>query len=219
MAQGIPAGDFEKEDQTLSLGNHKLRLAVLAFFFLGLFLLALGAGLFLFRGTTADKDIEIISAADSKSVGEIIVHVDGAVTRPGVYKLKADSRVNDAIGAAGGLTSSADRSKINLAAKVLDGQKVHVPVVGESVSPADAKALAGKQSVSGSVSQVAGESASQLIDINTASEAELDRLPSIGPVTAQKIIASRPYSDSGDLLTKKVVSSSVYEKIKGMITY
>ena len=210
MAQNLPAGDFEKEDQTLSLGNQKLQLAVLAFFFLGLFLMALGAGLFLFKGGKS-QDIQIIPATSDLAAGEITVHVDGAVARSGVYKLKAKARVNDAIAAAGGLSSQADSAKINLAAKVSDGQKVDIPAVGESVSPADAKALAGKQSVGGSVSQ--------LVNINTASASELDKLPGIGPVTTQKIIASRPYSDSRDLLTKKVVNMSTYEKIKDLITY
>lgn len=60
---------------------------------------------------------------------------------------------------------------------------------------------------------------SQLININTASEAELDKLPGIGPVTATKIITSRPYSAPEELLTKKVVSSSTWGKIKELITY
>ena len=186
--------------------NQRLRLTVVGFFFAGLFLLALGAGLFLFRGTTSDKDIEIISATDSESAGEIIVHVDGAVTRPGVYKLKADSRVNDAINAAGGLSGSADQSKINLAAKITDGQKIYVPKIGESTT-----SIKGSTSTTGTTSEV--------INVNTASESELDKLPGVGPVTAAKIIASRTYSSLEELLTKKAVSSSVYEKIKGLIAY
>src|SRR3972149_6243277 len=186
--------------------NQRLRLTVVGFFFAGLFLLALGAGLFLFRGTTADKDIEIISAADSKSVGEIVVHVDGAVTRPGVYQVKTDSRVNDAISAAGGLSGNADQSKINLAAKITDGQKIYVFAQGENTGTTSIKGIT---SITGS----------DLININTASESELDKLPGIGPVTAQKIITSRPYSSLEELLTKKAVSSSVYEKIKGLIAY
>ncbi|MDZ4209575.1 MAG: ComEA family DNA-binding protein [Candidatus Curtissbacteria bacterium] len=121
--------------------------------------------------------------------------------------MPANTRVDDAIKAAGGLSPDADSTRINLAAKVSDGQKLYIQRVGESVS----------QSVSGSVGQVAGESVSQ-ININTASESELDKLPGIGPVTAQKIIASRPYSSPEELLSKKVVSSSVYEKIKDLIS-
>ena len=148
--------------------NQRLRLTVVGFFFAGLFLLALGAGLFLFRGTTADKDIEIISAADSKSVGEIVVHVDGAVTRPGVYQLKTDSRVNDAISAAGGLSGNADQSKINLAAKITDGQKIYVFAQGENTGTTSIKGIT---SITGS----------DLININTASESELDKLPESRP--------------------------------------
>ena len=162
--------------------------------------MALGAGLFLFKDGKS-QDIQIIPATGDLATGEIIVHVDGAVTRPGVYKLKADARVNNAIEAAGGLSVQADSTKINLAATLAAGQQVHIPTVGESVS------------------QSVGESVSQLVNINTASESELDKLPGIGPVTAQKIIASRPYSGLEELLTKKVVNTSVYEKIKDLIIY
>ena len=206
MAQNLSQGNFEKESGLEGIVSNRPKIAVFSFFFLGLFLLALGVGLFLFRGEAADKDIEIISATDSESAGEIIIHVDGAVTRPGVYKLKADSRVNDAINAAGGLSGSADQSKINLAAKITDGQKIYVPKIGESTT-----SIKGSTSTTGTTSEV--------INVNTASESELDKLPGVGPVTAAKIIASRPYSSLEELLTKKAVSSSVYEKIKGLIAY
>lgn len=191
-------GDFFK---------NRLSIAVIAFFLLGIFLLAIGGGLFFFRGSNSgNDDIQIISSNETGSSGsapEIVVHVDGAVGSPGIYRLASDSRVDDAIKAAGGLTSDADQSRINLAAKVSDGQKIHIASQGEAGS-----------SVMG---QVSGESTG-LININTASESQLDRLPGVGPVTAGKIIASRPYSAPEDLLTKKVVSSSVFEKIKDLIT-
>lgn len=191
--------------------DYKLRIGILGFLLFGLFLLALGGGLFFFKtSNSTNDDIQIIaSVSDTVSEKELIVHVDGAVVAAGVYNLESDARVTDAIAAAGGLTSEADQSRINLAAKVSDGQKIHIPKIGESVS----------RSVGGSVGQIAGESASQLININTASESELDKLPGVGPVTAGKIIASRPYNAPEDLLTKKVVSSSTYEKLKDFITY
>lgn len=182
-----------------------IKTVVWGFFFFGLFLLALGAGLLLFKNQPSD-DIQIISASP-RSAGqgaEVVVHVDGSVVTPGVYRLAADLRVGDAIGAAGGLTDDADKSRINLAAKVSDGQKIYVLAVGENTSTTSIKGIT---STTGS-----------LININTASESELDKLPQVGPVTAGKIIASRPYSVLEDLLTKKVVSSSVFEKIRDLIT-
>lgn len=197
MAENLPQANFGKSSQALTL----------ILFFFGLFLLALGAGLFLFRGSTSNDDIQIISSHsnDSANQSEIVVHVDGAVVVPGIYKLPVDSRVNDAVIVAGGLAPEADSAKINLAARLNDGQKIRVPRVGE-----------GTTSTTGS--SVAGESVSQLININTASEAELDKLPGVGPATAAKIIASRPYSSLEDLLTKKAVNKSTYEKIKDLIT-
>ena len=193
------------------LKKSKTRIGIIALFLVGIFVLAVGLGLTFFKHKSASDDVQILSASTSSpqaSTEEIIVHVDGAVVRPGVYHLRRDLRVDDAVKAAGGLIADADQSKINLAAKLVDGQKVHVLRVGESVS----------QSVGGSVNQQTGESVSQLISINNASLAELDKLPGIGPVTAAKIVASRPYSSLDDLLSKKAVTKSVYEKIKDMIT-
>lgn len=205
------AFDLPEEDTSDSknfLTSNKTELAVLAVFFIGLFLLAVGAGLYFFRNQKANDDIQIISAdASGNMSGEIMVHIDGAVKNPGLYKLNSSARVNDAVIAAGGLTAEANSNKLNLAAKVNDGQKVHIASSREQ--------QVGNQGPG----TVAGESTSALIDINSASEAELDKLPRVGPVTAQKIIAGRPYSTKEELVTKKVVSSSVFEQIKDLIGY
>lgn len=199
MAEELPEKDFGGQDQ-------RLRLAVFGLFFGGLFLLAIGAGIFFFRNSPSDSsDIEIISAdSQNQPAGKIVVHVDGAVARPGVYELSAGARVSDAVSVAGNLAKDADMAKVNLAAKITDGQKIHIPAIGE-------------QSV-GSSQSVAGGSTSALININTVSESQLDTLPGVGPVTAQKIITSRPYTAPEELLTKKIVGQSTYEKIKDLIT-
>ena len=186
------------------IDEDKFKIGVIGFLFLGIFLLALGGGLFLFRGSAPSDDIQIISASqgDALELRELIVHVDGAVVAPGVYRLTGDLRVGDAISAAGGLAPEADQSRINLAAKVADGQKIYIPASGE---------------VTSDKGEVISQSAS-LININMASESELDKLPGVGPVTAQKIVVSRPYSALEDLLTKKAVSRSVFEKIKDLIS-
>jgi len=140
---------------------------------------------------------------------EIVIDVEGAVLKPGIYSIPVESREEDAIKAAGGLSSHADRGVIarsmNMAAKVSDGMKLYLPFVGEQPV-----ASVGDQSVQGtSVSA---------ISINSASESQLDSLPGIGPVTAGKIITNRPYSSVGELLSKKSVTSSVYDKIKDLVT-
>src|SRR3989344_3581291 len=163
MAQELPVVDSNWQSQ-------RLKILVIAFFFCGIFLLAFGGGLFLFRSTEETPDIQIVSPASSQSA-EIIVHVDGEVKNPGVYKLAWDSRISDAILAAGGLRPEADNSRINLAAKVADGQKVYIAKIGELVS----------QSIGGSAGQITGQSEGQIININTAPQKKQEDLPAIGP--------------------------------------
>lgn len=137
----------------------------------------------------------------------ISVDVSGAVQKAGVYKLKDGARVEEAIQAAGGFSENANQEYIskylNLAQKLSDGSKVYVPYEGES----------GSFSQSGA--QVAGQQSK--ININTASQGELEALPGIGPVTASKIISDRRYQRVEELVEKKVVGKSVFEKIKDQI--
>lgn len=144
----------------------------------------------------------------SKSL-EVKVDVSGAVISPGVYSLAIDSRVEDALKMAGGVTNEADpiyvSKTINLAQKVVDGMKIYVPTANEVPQ----SSITAQNSSS---TQVA------LININTATLADLDKLPGVGAVTAQKIIDNRPYSGIEELVTKKAVSRSVYEKIKAQIS-
>lgn len=200
------------------------------FFLLGVFVLAVGAGLFIFRGS--GSEVKVISSESSSGstieLSEIIVDVGGAVNRPGVYSLRADSRVNDAVIAAGGLTVDADQSRVNLAAKVGDGQKVFVPpksqqltpriTSGQAIDPSTSSGLSNSPFDSSQGKQLTNIQDSALVSINYATEKELDTLPGVGPVTAGKIINGRPYSSIDELLNKKVVTRSVFEKIKDQIT-
>jgi competence protein ComEA len=140
-----------------------------------------------------------------------MVDIEGAVVKPGVYSLPLGSRLKDGLIMAGGLSASADREKIaksmNLAARLTDGAKVYFPKQGEISSTVNTQ--------SGVVSS---SDVSTLININEASEGQLDTLYGVGPATAQKIIGGRPYSDIQELLTKKIVSRSVFDKIKDRIS-
>jgi competence protein ComEA len=114
--------------------------------------------------------------------GRAVVHVAGAVRRPGVYRLGAGDRVEDAVRRAGGPGAQADVNAINLAARVSDGQQVVVPARA---------AVAAAPSV-GAAPGVAGSGATRApIDLNTATADQLDQLDGVGPVTAQKILAWR----------------------------
>lgn len=139
-------------------------------------------------------------------VSNIKVDISGAVQKPAVYALHNNSRVEDAIKAAGGFVSSASAEfvakNLNLSAKLTDGQKIYVPFEGETVLGA-------------SISMSSGTTGK--IGLNSASSKQLEDLPGIGPATAAKIIAARPFSDLNDLITKKAVSRSVFEKIKDSV--
>lgn len=108
----------------------------------------------------------------------LVVDVAGAVRHAGLYRLKSGSRIDDAIAAAGGATAKAQLGTVNLAAPVADGEQVVVPGRGPggvvAVSPSDA-----------------GSSPSAPLDLNSATLEQLENLPGIGPVTAQKILDYR----------------------------
>jgi len=122
------------------------------------------------------------SGATTKKGERATVHVAGAVANPGVYDLDAGARVIDAIEAAGGGVPDADLNRLNLAAKVADGQRVLVQRVGEA-------APAGSASPGGSGGGNADPSG--LVSLNSATQAELEALPGIGPTLAEAIITER----------------------------
>jgi competence protein ComEA len=108
----------------------------------------------------------------------VVVDVAGAVRRPGLYRLREGSRIDDAIASAGGPAAKAQLGAVNLAAPVADGEQVVVPGRGSAgVVPAAAPA--------------AGSSPSAPLDLNSATLEQLESLPGIGPVTAQKILDYR----------------------------
>ena len=110
-----------------------------------------------------------------------IVHVAGAVREPGVYKLAADARVDEAVARAGGPTRRADLSGLNLAAKVEDGRQVLVPE----------RAAGGSSPGTASAASAAMPAEGQPVNLNTATLEQLDTLSGIGPLTAQKILDFR----------------------------
>jgi len=112
----------------------------------------------------------------------VVVDVVGAVRRPGLYRLEQGTRIADAVSRAGGATPKADLSLINLAAPLADGEQVIVPKRG----PAAVAAPAG-----GASGSVAGAPSTGPVHLSTATLEQLDSLPGIGPVTAQKILDYR----------------------------
>jgi competence protein ComEA len=126
-----------------------------------------------------------VSVARPASAGSV-VHVAGAVREPGVYRLPAGARVQDAIERAGGERASGDVNAINLAAKVADGQQIVVPARARGGA-----AAASSASVPAGGTSAAGAAPGPPISLNSATAEQLDTLDGVGPATAQKIIAWR----------------------------
>jgi competence protein ComEA len=146
----------------------------------------------------------------------LVVDVSGGVARPGLYRLAAGSRVGDAIDAAGGFGPSVDAAAataaLNLAEPLTDGAKVLVPERGQQ-APAVSD---GPVAVGGGATGGGGK-----VDLNHATSAQLEELPGIGPVTAAKIIAAREeaaFRTVEELLSRKVLGPSTYEKVKALVT-
>lgn len=193
---------------------------------LGLFgLIFLGYGLIVLVGPIdsskeiifeagSDSSLPLESTSNQNKAPNIVVDVEGAVLRPGVYHVGSDFRLADALIASGGLSSDADRDwvakRVNLAAKLTDGAKIYIPRIGE-----DVKSITGG---TGTTGITGNERSFSQININTTSEEILDSLPGIGPVTAQKIINGRPYRAIDELLSKKSVGSKVFDQIREKIT-
>jgi len=135
--------------------------------------------------TVATPSQSAASATPSmaKSASKIVVHVLGAVRRPGLVRLPENARVQDAIDAADGLTRQADPGELNLAQLLSDGQQV---LIGTARHPAGEVR---EQPRSGDASS--GPTAQGALDLNRANQAQLEELPEVGPVTAQAILAWR----------------------------
>ncbi len=155
------------------------------------------------------------SAQTQTNTQNIIVDVEGAVVKPGIYTLNQGARVQEALVLALGLSEKADRNwvekNLNLAAKLSDGAKIYIPRLGEAQNSTTNVV----QGVSSGTDTV-GSSA--LINVNNASLGELDTLPGVGPATAQKIIGNRPYTTVDELLSKKSVNSKVFSQIKDRVS-
>lgn len=117
----------------------------------------------------------------------------GAVRAPGVYYFSDGKRVVDAVDAAGGATSEADLSRVNLAAPLEDGIRIYVPKAGEDpppdVSGTEVSSGGGAPSASGAAGS--GAVGAQKVNVNRAPASELERLPGIGPALAQRIVEDR----------------------------
>jgi competence protein ComEA len=174
------------------------------------FLIVAGVAAFSIRWRPAES-IVIEPPAPTATPGPIQVYVSGAVAQAGVYVLPPDAIVLDAIEAAGGANSDADLSHLNLAQHLSDGEQVHVPQIGES-SVLPSQSEDGESEVT----------VTWPLNINTAAQAELETLPGIGPVLAQRIIEYReahgPFATIEDIQNVPGIGPEKFDDIKDLIT-
>jgi competence protein ComEA len=165
-------------------------------------------------GSAMPVDPRSESAPPPSAVGgaELVVEIVGAVPKPGVYRLPAGSRLVDLVRLAGGYGPRVDtaraESELNLAAPVKDGDHVRVPSrddeIGEAVP-----------------STVAASPGGALVDVNSATQAQLEELPGVGPTTAQKIITAReeaPFGAVEELRSRGVLGEKTFEKLRPLLT-
>lgn len=194
------------------------------------FVLAFGAGAngtVLVEGGTPLGSTEPIGLAGGGDPGtpssapDLVVEIVGAIERPGVFRMPPGSRVGDLVDAAGGYGSRVDADRasreLNLAAPLRDGDQVRVPSRDDEVAAGPGPAGGQVRSSGGAPSG----SSSGPMDLNSATSAELEALPGIGPVTAAKILTSRDdqaFAAVTDLRTRGLLGEKTYEKVKDLVT-
>lgn len=200
-----------------------------------LLLVGAGFGLASLRGAAQPAPIEIIPPANTSAAtaiatlaaeptpttGPLHIYVSGAVARPAVYELPPGSLIDDAVRAAGGFAAGADPAAVNLAQPAADGMQVHVPLLAEAL-PTPPPVSQPPGAAPTSASRMGGITTSGLININTATQTDLEMLPGIGPSTAANIIAHReangPFATIEAIMDVPGIGEGKFEAIRELIT-
>jgi competence protein ComEA len=150
-------------------------------------------------------------AATASTTPMVVVHVAGAVRQPGVVDLPVGARVIDALEAVGGGLADADLDRLNLAAKVVDGQRVLVPRVGQPVVADDAASAGIDSPAEGG-----------LLNLNTATAAQLEELPGIGPALAEAILTERQrrggFRNINELRQVRGIGEARFADLRALVT-
>jgi len=164
-----------------------------------------------FAGVVAGTAASRAGGVAAPTTAELVVDVAGGVARPGLVRLPGGSRVGDAIAAAGGYAPTADLAAsavaLNLAAPLADGEKVFVPELGTGTVTAAAA--------------TGGGAGGGRLDLNAATQTELEALPGIGPVTAGHILEARSqasFATVDELRARGLVGASVFAKLRDLVT-
>ena len=185
------------------------RRRALAYALVLLAVLALAGSYALRRDEPAQRPLPVAAlAAEPAPARKLVVHVVGAVREPGLYRLREGSRVEDAIQLAGGPKPKAALELVNLASPVADGQQVVVPVRGSA--GATATGSSGAPGTTGGI-----------VHLNSATLEDLDTLPDVGPVTAQKILdyrtANGAFSSIDELDAVPGIGPATLEELRPLV--
>ena len=171
-----------------------------------IFLFALAGGIALLVRRGAPSGVEV-TPPPADALADVTVHLTGAVTSPGVYSLPEGARLQDAVGAAGGLTREADQERVNMATRLRDGERYHIPRQGEAPTTAPGPVA---------------PPASTLVNLNTASAEQLATLPGIGATRAEAIVAYRqqhgPFQRVDDLLAVSGIGPATLDRLRSLVT-
>lgn len=186
-------------------------------------------GVIIFLYSPQPQDSEVLAINESSSevkANEFITYtidISGAVNKPGVYKVDSNITLDEAIKKAGGFSKEAAKDFIgrnfNLAKNITDKEKIYIPSendIEKGLYTQEHVPIQGTTTESDNQPQADTETNG--ISINTASLDDLDALSGVGPVTAQKIIDNRPYESIDELVSKKAVNNSTFNKIKDLIS-
>lgn len=172
------------------------------------------------RSTPPSQLSSVSSVKSEAQEEEWVVYITGSVKKPGVYRIPVGSRIYQALDATGGFAVEADQEAVNLAAMLQDGAHIRFPAKGEIVSPQEMP-VGPLQPISnaGSITLKASE---KLININMGNLEELEKLPGVGPKTAQAIINYRDkngaYKRTEDLLLVRGIGPAKYDAVKNLVT-
>ena len=191
----------------------------------------IGIGIYCYTNAienTSEEEIEnVLEVAQTNTTKEteeknIFVHIAGCVQKEGMLELSSNSRIADAIEKAGGLTQEADLSDINLAYLLEDGMKIYIPNQNERQENNEKTKNIPKEENTPSMQIQDTNTKQDVININTATQEELDTLPGIGPATATKIIEYRKekgkFKQKEEIKEVSGIGEAKYEKIKEYIS-
>lgn len=168
-------------------------------------------------GVSLDHDSSSVSQMlSSVAPATVLVHVAGAVTEPGLVSLSSSARVAEAVMAVGGFEPTADVDRVNLAARVSDGERLFIPFVGSQVPVVDQPQV--ESGPSGPGAPIPGAK----VSINNASQSELETLPGVGPATATAIVEYRqragPFKALENLMDVSGIGPAKFDAVKDLIT-